>query len=42
MNTLTVNYRPLVHTAALLRARIIKIEATHDESPEREVRTELW
>jgi hypothetical protein len=36
-NTLTVNNKPAVRTAAPLRATIIEIEATYDESPEREV-----
>ena len=36
-NILTVNRKPAVRTAAPLRARIIEIEATYDESPEREI-----
>jgi len=36
-NTLTVNNKPAVRTAVPLRATIIEVETTYDESPEREV-----
>lgn len=40
-NILTVNHKLAVRTATPLTARIIEIEATYGESPEREVGTAL-
>ena len=36
-NILILNHKPAVRTAAPLRARVMEIEATYGEIPEREV-----